>query len=101
MRSLVRYTVLILAIGSFAAMTLGLVLFLHLGHTHGPLHHDSAHCSFCQALAANGTEFHIESQSVLFHRGDVVAVMEEISTVSPRQFIPAVLAPRPPPILAI
>lgn len=100
MKSVLRHTVLVLATACFLAMTSGLVLYLHLSHEEDPLHHDSEHCSLCQAIALNGTKFHIEPEPPVIHRGEPVRTIIETCVVSPHQFISTVLAPRPPPTFA-
>lgn len=100
MKSVLRHGILGLATAGFLAMTSGLVLYLHLGHEEGPLHHDSVHCSLCQAITLNGTKFHIESELLAIIGDQPLQKITETGVVSPHQFIPAVLAPRPPPAFA-
>jgi hypothetical protein len=100
MKSVLRHGVLVLATACFLAMTSGLVLYLHLSHEEDLLHHDSEHCSLCQAITLNGTKFHIESQPPIILGGQPVQKIVETGVVSPHQFISTVLAPRPPPVFA-
>jgi hypothetical protein len=100
-RSPLRHAVLILAAVCFLAMASGLALCLHLAHREDPLHHDWDHCSLCQAIAINGTKFHIESPTTVIGGGDLVTTFSRTRQVSPRQSIPSVPAPRAPPSIAI
>ncbi len=101
MRSLPRYAVLMLATVGFVAMTSGLTLYLHLGCHGDLLRHDAQHCSLCQAITGNETKFYLEAPPTPVQVADIAVAVEEIAEVSPRQFIAAVLAPRPPPSFAI
>ncbi len=101
MRSLSRYAVLLLAAACFVAMTSGLALYLHLGSHGDLLRHDAKHCSLCHAMTDNRAKFCLESPSAAVYGTDIAVGVEETAELSPHQSVPAVLAPRPPPLFAI
>ncbi len=97
----VRYLVLALALASFASLTSGLTLCLHVAAAGEPDHHDSTHCSLCSMLLLGIAKFQLEAPAPVSSPLDLIATVCTAGTVVQHQHVPRVLAPRPPPAPAV
>ena len=62
-----RKTVLVISMLSFAAMTTGLVMFIHLHNVEHPEHHNHDNCQICQNSLVSSKKAIIEPAAQIKH----------------------------------
>jgi len=97
LKRLARKAVLITSIACFAAMVMGITLYLHLLSRQHPEEHDAAHCSICQQLLIAPGKFITEPELIILDHSPRTDTVEFQSQSCIIPFHPGSSDPRAPP----